>query len=334
MDFMKKQWTYILCSLALFVAMGIAGCGNGGDEAADEAQGPSREQFLTEYGLADQIVLLEVGAVGDDLSDQGLRAMMDLQRRGAIPGLAYARVEISPDDQAVSSYYRELSPTFPMIRDPHKQIMSLFDAKAIPTFVLLDAFGRVRYRGGFPTGSLHDWVVALKDETTDPGPEAPHFGKVELDGPTLLRQTVLPALGGEDAQPLTRYTGTNGLVAVVIDTQCPFAATAREEMTTVSDVLKKHDIDSVLINIDDTPEVVKHFYADKNLPVALLYDAGGRTQHSWGVSSVPMVVFFDADGTIRYNGKAVWGELAVAVNDTLGLPDGEVNFQAKGTEYG
>jgi peroxiredoxin len=331
---MKKQWIYILCSLAMLAAMTVVGCGgDNGGEGADPAQGLSREQFLTEYGLADQIVLMEFGTVDEDLSDQGLRAMMDLQRRGAIPGLAYARVELSTDEASVQEYYRELSPTFPMIRDPKKQIMDLFGAKAVPTFILLDSFGRVRYRGGFPTGNLHDWVVAMKDEATDPGPAAPQFGKVSIDGPTLLRQTVLPALEA-DAKPLASYAGPNGLLAVVIDTQCPFAATAREEMGKVSDVLKKHAVDSVLINIDDAPEVVKHFYADKNLPVHLLYDASGRTQHSWGIGSVPTVVYFDADGAIRYNGKAVWQELAVAVSNTLGLPEGEVNFQAKGTEYG
>lgn len=329
---MKAVVRYILILLAL-AALLPAGCGEGEAGGETTAASMTREQFLRDYGLAGQAVLLEFGQVGCELSDAGLRAMVDLHQRNAIPGLTYARVELSQDAPAVGEYYRAVSPSFAMIRDDKRQIANLFDAKAVPTFVLLDAFGRVRYRGGFPKDKLYDWVVSLNEEKADPGPDAPQFGVVKLEGPTLLRQTVLPALEA-DAKPLADYAGRQGLVAVVVDTQCPFAATAWQEIGQVNSELKKHEIDCVLINIDESAETVRQFYSDKNLPVYMLYDVSGRTQNAWAIKQVPTVVYFDRNGKIRYNGKAAWADLAVVVNEQLGLPDGHVNFAAKGTEYG
>ncbi|NBB95485.1 MAG: redoxin domain-containing protein [Planctomycetes bacterium] len=307
------------------------GCGD--SEGTTGEEDASRKAFLRDYALAGKVVLMEFGHVGCEVSDRGLRAMMDLQRSGAIPGLIYTRVEIATDEQAVGEYYRELDPTLKIIRDPDRQIMSAFDARAIPTFVLLDRFGRVRYRGGVPTGELYEWVAVLQKETDDPGPDAPQFGKVELAGPTLLKQTALPALNVE-ARPLESYRDAGGLVAVVIDTQCPFAATAREEMATVAAGLAAHNVSSVLINVNEPADIVRQFYHDKNLTVPLLYDGSGQILLRWDIDSVPTVVYFGADGGIQYKGEALWAALASAVGEALGLPPGTVSFAAKGTEYG
>jgi hypothetical protein len=176
-------------------------------------------------------------------------------------------------------------------------------------------------------------VAVLQKETDDPGPDAPQFGKVALAGPELLKQTNLPALDAE-TKPLQSYMGANGLVAVVIDTQCPFAATAREEMATVAAGLATHNVPSVLINVDEPADIVRQFYGDKNLTVPLLFDGSGQTLLSWDIDSVPTVVYFGADGSIHYKGEALWSKLASAVGENLGLPPGAVSFAAKGTEYG
>ena len=66
----------------------------------------------------------------------------------------------------------------------------------------------------------------------------------------------------------------------------------------------------------------------------IVFDTTTATRLAWGIQSVPTVVYLDSAGNVVYNGKAVWKDLAAAIENTLKLPANTIQFKAAGTGYG
>ena len=207
-------------------------------------------------------------------------------------------------------------------------------ATAIPTCLLVDKFGHLRYRGTYPDGPLDKWVTMLAAEKTDPGADMPLLGAVNLDISALLQHTTLPSLTSDQPQPLTQYVGPSGLLVVFVDTTCPFSAKALQDLPTVAPKLAALKIPTVLINLNDALQNVKTYFADQKLGVAVLYDVTTATKLQWHIQSVPTVVFISADQQAGYNGTAVWKDLAAAIEKNLHLGSGTVQLVAEGTGFG
>ena len=337
-----------LAAAAVLLLLVSCGCrkrpGPGGrapDEKAPATEASPVAAFLKDNGLEGQMVLVEFGTIGCELSGKGLDAMIAMHRGRTIPGLSFVRLEASREGPAVETYYAEKSPPFPVIRDPEAEVAKKLAATAFPSFVLLDRFGRVRYRGKLPdSGDLWDWVEVLKDEEADPGPETALFGATELDAARLLAATRLPDLAGT-VRPLAEYVGEAGLLLVFVDTSCPFSESAVGDLPEVSATLAGHKVPCILVNIGDPAETVVESYRTRKAGAKVVYDVGTRTQLTWNVQSVPTVVLIGPvgrdhkpSGEIAYNGPAVWEDVAAAATKLLSLPPGSITFGAKGTEYG
>ena len=312
----------------------LAGCGSN----ESRSRTPTLDElvqvaFLKQYKLLGRPALIEFGAIDCELSGQGLDEMIRLHRNGAIPGLAYFRVELGERTQAAEDYYAGKSPGFGVHYDPDASLAQAARATVYPRFVLVGKFGHVRYRGRLPSEHLADWARLLGAETRDPGPDVPLMGVVKLDAPKLLAATRLPELKGE-VKPLADYMGRAAMMVMFVDTICPFSAKAIEDMPKVAAALAKHMVASVLVNLDDPAEEVRGFYAERRVGAPVLYDTTTGTKHRWNLDSVPTVVFIDSAGQIAYSGPAVWADLAKAGEKALGLPPGSISFAAKGTQYG
>jgi hypothetical protein len=295
---------------------------------------PVVAKFLQENSLQGQVVLVEFGTVGCALSNAGLDAMIAWHGAKAFPGLSYVRLETSKDEQAVKDYFAGKAPPFPVVRDSEAVIGKALGAAAFPQFVLVDKFGRARYRGSLPEkAKLGQWTESLTAETADRGPDVALYGGEKLDVPRLLASTKLPDLAGA-VKPLGEYRGTSGLMLVFVDTSCPFAGTSIKDMPVVSAVLAGKNIPCVLVNIDDSADTVKTFYKNRKIGAAVVYDITADTKLVWNIQSVPTVVMISADNAIAYSGPAVWADLAAATTKMLGLPEGAVQFTAKGTGFG
>lgn len=318
---------------AIAVSLLLAGCGSGESRGSSTPDELAQTAFLKEYKLLGRPVLIEFGWIECELSGEGLDEMIRLHRNGAVPGLAYFRVEMGKRTQAAQDYYAGKSPGFGIHYDPDTSLAQAFRATVYPRFVLVGRFGRVRYRGKFPSEHLSDWGKLLAAETGDPGPDVPLMGVVKLDAPKLLAATRLPELKGE-VKPLADYMGRAGLMVLFADTTCPFSAKAIKDMPKVAATLAKHKVSSVLVNLDDAAEDVKGFYGKRRLGTPVLYDTTTGTKYRWNLDAVPTVMFIDTGGQIAYKGPAVWADLAKAGEKALGLRPGSISFTAKGTRYG
>jgi hypothetical protein len=323
------------CVAILAACVLLAGCGKdtpstSGCGAAD----PGIARFLKAQGLSGKVVLIQFGLLGCELSERGMDAMIRLHRQKDLPGLAFARVEASPDAEGVEAYRAEKQPGFPVYHDPDTAVGKVFQATAYPSYVLVGKFGRIRYHGRFPEGNLADWVALLAAEAADPGAGVPLFGTVTLDIPRLLAGTKLPGVGGVPARPLETRLGAGGLMVVFVDTSCPFAAQAMRDVPGVARTLAGRKIPVVLINIEDDRETVETFFRKRKPAVPVLYDVSPATKEQWNLASVPTVVLISRGRRLLYNGPALWEKVARAVEKDHGLRVGSLKFGAKGTGFG
>ncbi len=158
--------------------------------------------FLKAQNLQGKVVLIEFGMVGCELSEKGLTSMRDLHKE--VKDLAMIRLEGNPDAAAVDAYFKEKNVPFPVVQDKDKAMAIQLSATAIPTFVLVDKFGHIRYTGKY-TPDLAGWSKTLLAEKTDPGSQVQPFGTKALDVPKLL-EAKLTALDGAG-----RLEGVHGL---------------------------------------------------------------------------------------------------------------------------
>lgn len=325
-----------LPALAAGLAFVLYGCG--GDAPPPQTPAASKpaatEAFLKEQGLAGRVALIQFGLVGHELSEAGLKEMAGLNRAGEIQGLAYVRVEENPDRKAADDYFAAQAAGLPVYHDAESALAKAFDSTAWPTYVLVDKFGHVRYRGSWPGAEkVAEWAILLREEGADRGPGAPMFGVAAVDVPRLLAETKLPDLKG-DIKPLREHIGKGGLMAVFVDTKCPFSGQAIGEIKTVAATLARHNVSALLINIGERKKAVEECYAQRDVGVPVLYDVSTATQKAWKVDVAPTVVLFDSGGAVAYRGKAVWKDVGSAAEKTLGLPADSLKFGVKGTGFG
>ena len=327
--------TLSLSAAVLLPAFLSTGCGEKTAGSGTERKpAASPEAFLRTYQLQGHVVLVEFGTVGCPLSEKGLLEMKRLNREKTIPDLSYVRVEGSKDRETARDYFAGKAPGFVIHYDSGASVAQAFDATVYPTFVLIDKFGHVRYRGGMPeVAKLVDWVATLQGEMSDPGGEAALLETVSVDSAALLTVTRLPDVDGR-ITTLGSRMGQGGLLVVFVDTSCPFAGTAIGEMPIIAGKLAGYGIPSVLVNIGNPEQEVREFYAKRQTGTAVLYDVTTDTQQKWAVTSVPTVVLLDRRGKEGYRGNAVWADLARATEKTLGLGVGSVRFEAQGTGFG
>jgi len=176
-------------------------------------------------------------------------------------------------------------------------------------------------------------VAALDaSKVLDEWPHAATSGVAALDASKLLDETRLPDLKGA-ARSLRDRMGPKGLLIVFVDTNCPFSATAINEMSSVASVLAKHEVPSVLVNVGEPQATVEQFYAERQVGLPVIYDTGKKTLAAWAVTSTPTAIMMDSGGAVAYRGKTVWADVGAAAEKSLKLPAGSLKFTVKGTGF-
>jgi hypothetical protein len=333
-----------ICAVSLAAAILVGGCdrqtqepANAGAGAGAGASDPqSVKDFLEKHELLGKPVLIEFGMADCEISNRDYETMITLHGNEIIADLQYARVECSGDEKIVEKFYAENPANFLIVKkDPGGQIADAFGATIYPVFLLMDKFGNTRYMGAFPHDDLGDWSDMLKAETEDPGPNKPRLGVKELNGQELLASTKLPELSGAD-QPLGDYAGPGGVMLVFADANCPYSSVAIRELPSVAETLAKAAlISTVVVNITDSEDKVRAYYAKQSLgKIPVVFDEGAGTRLEWDVQSVPTIVLFDNQLRLAYKGPAIWADVGAAGEAALDLRPGTLKFGSRGTKFG
>jgi len=289
--------------------------------------------FLQKQHLKGKVVLVQSGIIGCELTEKGLEKLLAWQQREEIPDLHYVRLEISLNAENSQAFFAREKLPFPVIFDPDKKLAKALGANVIPRYILIDKFGRIRYQGSIPnSNSLYDWTETLVKAESDPGPEAPLFGVKKLAVEKLIPATALPDLNGK-TRNLSAYEGKTGTLLFFVDTKCPFASSAINEVPKIVTELMKREISTVMINIDDPAEQVKQFYRQKELSCPLIFDSSTKTKLLWDIESVPTLILVNPEKKLFYKGPAIWNDMGDCAADMLGL-DKPLKFNAKKIEGG
>jgi hypothetical protein len=319
----------VLAAAAL--ALLVAGCETG--TAPRKPQLASQAAFVKERGLQAQVTLMQFGRIGCRLSEEGLVKMAALNRGRRIDGLDFLRVEAGPVSEDASAYFAAKAPNVPVHYDADQTASRAYDAMACPTYVLVDRFGHMRYRGLWPEETeVSQWIAALREEVVDPGPKVAMFNTATVDVPRLLDDVCLNAFEG-GVKPLRGFMGPKGLLLVFVDTRHPAPRTTIKDLPRVAPVLAECDIPSVLVNLGEPKELVEPFYAKWQVGTPIVYDPGRATQHMWRLEKIPTVVMIDPSGAVVYRGKALWADVGAALERHLGLPAASLQFPVKGTGF-
>jgi len=77
------------------------------------------------------------------------RHLRELHARYGKEGVAFLGVDSNRNESAAEmvEYVRRYGPTFPMVKDTDRHVAGVFDARVTPEAFLVDAEGRLRYRG-------------------------------------------------------------------------------------------------------------------------------------------------------------------------------------------
>jgi len=120
---------------------------------------------LSEY-RGDVVMLVFWGTWCGDCR-AGLVEVERLWRTFRTAGLMALGVNLDERAEAATSLAQAMDTTFPMLRDANKNVSRAFSIDALPTVILLDRSGRVRFvsagRAG-DTGALGDSLRRLLDE--------------------------------------------------------------------------------------------------------------------------------------------------------------------------
>jgi hypothetical protein len=322
------------CAMALMNASGCSETPPLKDSANSVTSSRTIDQFLAERGLSGTIVLAEFCSVGCERSGTGLDTMIDMHRRGALPGTSYIVIDGSANGGAADEYYAAKAPPFPVVRNPHPELLTALGARVYPQFLLLGRYGHIRYSGPLPElVDLREWVDVLAEETADPGAAVARFGETTLDVPSLLAATRLPDREGS-THSLAEFRTGRALLILFVDSTCPFSQSTVGELPRVWRELAAQDIATLLVFIRQSKDEVEEALAsDLDLP-PIVYDQTGRTQLTWHITSVPTLYLIDADGGVAYTGPALWAQVAAAAEELLELKDTHIEIEAEGTEYG
>lgn len=313
------------------VLLFAAGCNT--ISQAERAQPDVRQKFINQGDLAGRVTLVQFGRIGDAASADGLEKMLALKDGNLLPPLHYVRVEVSTDAEEARDYFAYKAPGLQVHLDAKAELARSCGVQTVPTFVLLDKFGHVRYRGPWEDEELYAWVAMLENQRVDPGPHEPLFNQQELPLARLMRLTTLPTLLGREPS-LHDLCGKNGLLVIFVDTVCPFSEQASSELPVVAEVLKKYEVTAVVVNIEDNRARVQEFYSAMGLPLPVMYDESQTTTQRWNIESVPTVFLITTEGEMGYRGPALWEDLGRAAEGMLGLPTGSIQFPKQGTGFG
>ncbi len=151
------------------------------------------------------------------------------------------------------------------------------------------------------------------------------------DRSAALKATALPALSDGKTKSLDQYNGTKGMLAVFVDTNCPFAEKTVGGVDTAAAAITPHGVSVVLVNMGDDQERVKDYYLQRKMSTPVLYDTTRGTHERWNITEVPTLVLVDASGKQAYFGHGQWEDAARAIESMLGLKKGAVHIGSEST---
>jgi thiol-disulfide isomerase/thioredoxin len=122
--------------------------------------------------LTGRVVLLDFWASWCPPCAESFPAMAALQMRFAARGLVIVAVSVDTDPRACARFVERMRPPFSVVRDPQQRLAASLAAPAMPTSLLIDRRGVVRFRHDGYRGRSTDqaYVGEIEQLLAEPPP--------------------------------------------------------------------------------------------------------------------------------------------------------------------
>lgn len=170
-----KLVALLLCaSMAALPAIGLAGPA---DQAADIAPGVTAPAFqlMSSTGkpisLADlkgQVVLINFWASWCGPCRQEMPILDQLYHSYKEAGFMMIGVNVEPNARDAEKFLKGTPVSFPILFDPHSQVSSLYQVSGMPSTVIVDRNGKVRYvHHGYLPGDEGEYLNQIRALTQE-----------------------------------------------------------------------------------------------------------------------------------------------------------------------
>lgn len=139
--------------------------------AADEASGPAPEFALAAKdggevslaGLEGQVVMVNFWASWCGPCRQEMPHLEALHQRYSSLGFTMLGVNVDKDKGDAEGFLEETPVTFPILFDPESSVSELYEVIAMPTTVLVDRDGNMRFiHHGYKPGYENDYQAQIR----------------------------------------------------------------------------------------------------------------------------------------------------------------------------
>ncbi len=162
-----KKLLVVVCGLGLALSLLVSPAqaskkltGAAPDFTLRAASGPN----VRLQELRGEVVMINFWASWCGPCRQEMPILNDLYKRYKRAGFTVLGVNVDADTRDAERYLREVTVSFPVLYDTESKVSKLFDVAAMPTTVMVDRNGNMRYlHRGYKPGYEDDYRAQIKE---------------------------------------------------------------------------------------------------------------------------------------------------------------------------
>jgi thiol-disulfide isomerase/thioredoxin len=144
---LSKSLGSICVAAALLVAPAVTGSAAGGGvaPAAEFSLNARSGEAVTLSSLKGQVVLINFWATWCGPCRKEMPLLEQIQKKYAPLGFTMLGVNVEEDTRLMDAFLKDVPVTFPILLDPANGVSKLYDVSAMPSTVIVDRKGNVRF---------------------------------------------------------------------------------------------------------------------------------------------------------------------------------------------
>lgn len=158
-----KYVKYVFAVMLLVSLSGTAAAFGAGESAPDFALASSTGKNVRLKELRGQVVLLNFWASWCGPCRQEMPLLDDIYKKYSKLGFVILGINVEQDNSKAKTYLHDVPVTFPILYDPKNELTKTYNVNAMPTTVIIDRNGKVRYiHAGYKPGYEDTYKQQIK----------------------------------------------------------------------------------------------------------------------------------------------------------------------------
>lgn len=158
-----KQLSLLLTFAVLAVSQPALAAKKMGGDAPDFTLQSNQNSNIRLSELKGSVVLLNFWASWCGPCRKEMPLLEDIQKKYGALGFTILGVNVDKDPRLANKILDDITVTFPVLFDPKGEVSKLYDVDAMPTTVIVDRNGKMRFlHRGYKPGYEDDYIAQIK----------------------------------------------------------------------------------------------------------------------------------------------------------------------------